>query len=314
VVEAARRARAWWRLGVEGVGVACAAAVLPAVTDAQLPFQALLDRPAPAPGLRETYGPAPQQWGELFVPQGRGPFAVVVLLHGGCWRAQYDLAYMRHAAAAVRDAGLAVWLPEFRRIGDPGGGWPGTFQDAAAATAHVTALAARYPLDTKRVVTAGHSAGGHLALWVASAAGGEAAAEIRPTTPPSVAGAVGIAAITDLAAYAAPSGCGSAVAPLLGGAPADVPARVAAASPVAMRPVGRVWLVTGALDATVPPAQAEAYRRAHPATTVQLAPDAGHFDVVAPWRPAWGPVLEALRTAAGMGASRAPSDAKPGGG
>jgi acetyl esterase/lipase len=278
--------------------------VVPAVTDAQLPFQALLDRPAPPSGLREPYGAAPQQWGELFLPRGQGPFAVVVLFHGGCWRAQFDLAYMRHAATALRDAGLAVWLPEFRRIGDTGGGWPGTFADAAAATDALAGLAARFPLDLTRVVASGHSAGGHLALWVASRPVSPAASrDIAPPMRVMPKAVVGLAAITDLARYSAPTGCGSAVAPLLGGAPAEVPERVVAASPVAMPGPAAVWLVTGAADATVPPAQAEAYLAAQGGTgtavTVTSVPMAGHFDVVAPWQPAWAPVLAAFQRAAG---------------
>ncbi len=260
---------------------------------------------APPPGERIAYGSGPQQFGELRLPDGAGPHPVVVLLHGGCWQNEYDLGYMAGAAEALRRAGLATWTPEYRRIGDAGGGWTGTFLDAAAATDHLRELARTRPLDLGRVVLAGHSAGGHLALWLAARRNLPAASPLRSADPLPVRGVVALAAIADLRAYAAGSGsCNAAVPQLLGGTPAQVPDRYAQASPPELLPLGvPVRLVQGSLDSTVPAAQATGFEAAARAAgddaRVVLVEGAGHFDVVAPFAPAWAAVERAILSLAG---------------
>ena len=118
-------------------------------------------------GEKFSYGEDPLQFGELYLPAGDGPFPVVVLIHGGCWLAEFDQAHLRSLAVAARDSGFAVWNVEYRRVGNPGGGWPGTFLDVAAGTDYLRELARQHPLDLEQVVPVGHSAGGHLALWLA---------------------------------------------------------------------------------------------------------------------------------------------------
>ena len=119
----------------------------------------------------EAYGPGADRFGELWRPAGDGPWPVVVLLHGGFWRAQRTLELMRPLAADLAGRGFAAWNLEYRRVGQPGGGWPGTCEDVAAGLDHLARLAGREPLDLDRLVVAGHSAGGHLALWSAARAG-----------------------------------------------------------------------------------------------------------------------------------------------
>ena len=116
---------------------------------------------------RITYGDDPSQFGDLFLPQGDGPHPVLFLLHGGCWRAPYGLEPVGQMARTLADAGLAVWSLEYRRLGN-GGGWPHTFLDVAHGADLLRELATTYPLDLTQVVVAGHSAGGHLALWSAA--------------------------------------------------------------------------------------------------------------------------------------------------
>jgi acetyl esterase/lipase len=266
-----------------------------------LTFDEVAATPAPPADHREAYGTGPQQFGELRLPKSRSRSPVVVLLHGGCWRAAYDLRHVAGMAAALADAGYAVWVPEYRRVGDDGGGWPGTFEDVGNAVDHVRALAAKYALDTARVMIAGHSAGGQLALWAGSRKRGEwRGASGAPNDPLSVAGVVSLAGITDLAAYASPSGCGSAVVPLMGGTQAQVPDRYRLVDPIQRAPLGvRARIVHGANDPIVPLSQSRELSARlqaageHPVVTE--VPGAGHFDVVAPQSSAWPRVLEAVR-------------------
>ena len=123
--------------------------------------------PDVASPVRITYGEQPQQFADLYLPADEATPPVVVLIHGGFWRAQYGLDLMVPLAEDLADAGYAVWNIEYRRVGQPGGGWPGTLDDVAAAVDELTAVTATHPLDLDRVAIVGHSAGGHLALWAA---------------------------------------------------------------------------------------------------------------------------------------------------
>ena len=144
-----------------------------------------------------AYGAEESQFVELWLPPGRQSAApVVVLVHGGCWLADYDIAHIRPLAAALAKNGFAVWAPEYRRVGESGGGWPGTFVDIANG---IDALATYDEplLDRERIVLAGHSAGGHLALW---AAGRERLAPDSPLyteSPARFSGVLGLAAFPD---------------------------------------------------------------------------------------------------------------------
>src|SRR5579872_5792979 len=128
----------------------------------------VLETAAPRADARLRYGPDPLHFGDLRLPGGTGPHPVVVMVHGGFWRARFNLEYAGHLCAALAALGIATWNVEYRRLGDTGGGWPGTLLDVAAAADHLRTLAAPYHLDLSRVVAMGHSAGGHLALWLAA--------------------------------------------------------------------------------------------------------------------------------------------------
>ena len=265
----------------------------------------IVAQPAPPPGERIAYGADSLQFGELWVPEGEEPFPLVVLIHGGCWQNAYGVDHVAPLAEALRGEGFATWAIEYRRLGDPGGGWPGTFADAAQALDHVHALARERPLDPGRVVLMGHSAGGHLALWLASRARWPDSGGFKPRGRVRVRGVVALAAIADLAAYGAGSGpCNASVGPLMGGPPGDVPERYAAGDPMRLLPPeAPVRLLHGAADPIVPPAQAEAYARAARAAggDARLVPvkDAGHFDLIAPFAPAWRTVLAQVREVSG---------------
>ncbi|MCH7743006.1 MAG: alpha/beta hydrolase, partial [Proteobacteria bacterium] len=124
------------------------------------------------PSSVEQYGRNNQQFGQLWLPAGMAEsIPLVVFIHGGCWLSDYDIAHTQALSTALSGQGYAVWSIEYRRVGNPGGGWPGTFQDIANAVDHVRGLAERYSLDLNRIALMGHSAGGHLALWAASRKG-----------------------------------------------------------------------------------------------------------------------------------------------
>jgi acetyl esterase/lipase len=257
--------------------------------------------PRPEPDLRLTYGDEQLNFGELRLPDGPGPFPVVMVIHGGCWLAEYDLGYMSGLADRMTGAGFATWSVEYRRVGDFGGGWPGTFADVAAAADALRVLAEDYPLDLERTAVLGHSAGGHLALWLAARPGLEATDPLRGADPLRFRGAVALAGITDLAAFSSRSGCGSAVPGLLGGDPADHPDRLARTSPIAMPASGiRELLLVGGRDPVVPVSQAERYAARRPDALVELVgiPCAGHFELIDPTHESWsevhGAVLSAL--------------------
>lgn len=251
--------------------------------DAPVPFSAVADtaRAAPAADVRITYGTTTPQFAELRVPRGAGPHPVVFLVHGGCWLNAYGVDHVVGVAESLRKNGVAVFAPEYRRVGDAGAGIPGSFDDVRTAFETLRALAARHALDLTRVVLMGHSAGGHLALWL----GSEPGVRVR--------GIVSLAGVTDLAPFVTPGGCGSAVSRLMGGSPEERREQYAAASPLSRPapPAGtRVILVTGDDDRIVPASQAEAYAAQFRGARV-VRVSGGHFDLVAPWTSAWTQVL-----------------------
>ena len=255
--------------------------------------------PQPEPDLRLAYGVDPLQFGELRLPEGEGLFPVVIVVHGGCWLAAYDLAYMSAFAEALTNVGMATWSIEYRRVGDAGGGWPGTFQDVADAADFLLEIAPEHDLDLNRVAAVGHSAGGHLALWLATRKWLDGDDPMRGETPLALNGVVALAGIPDLEDFAAPEGCGAAVSGLLGGEPHDVPDRLRRASPIAMVPFGvSQTLVIGELDSIVPRSQAESFagaaRQMGDPVAVKAILGAGHFELVDPTHAGFKIIREAV--------------------
>lgn len=245
--------------------------------------------PLPPPGKQIAYGSGPQQFGELRLPKGAGPFPVVVLVHGGCWMAEFDYHYMTRLAAWLAERGVATWTIEYRRIGNAGGGWPGTFLDVAQATDALRKIAKDAPLDLQRVYAAGHSAGGELALWLATRARLPQESPLYAADPLPIRGVLGMAAITDLQTYRVgpPESCHASVEQLLGGEPEKVPARYAATSPVQRLPLGVPQIfIQGEEDTIVDPASVRAYVelavKAGDRAEVLTVPEGGHFESSTP--------------------------------
>lgn len=254
--------------------------------------------PAAPADLRHAYGPHPDQFGDLYLPVTPGPHPVIILLHGGCWRERFGLGPLGPLNLALRGAGLAVWSLEYRRI-DGAGGWPATFQDVAAGADALRELAPRYGLDLGRVLAAGHSAGGHLALWLAARLRLPPGSPLASPDPLPLRGVVALAALADLAEGARRQLCGTAIAELLAAAP-DREAAYAQASPAALLPLGVPQRhIVGADDPIVPADYLRDYvgqaRAAGDDATLTVLPGAGHFEPVSPAGPAWDAVLAAVR-------------------
>jgi acetyl esterase/lipase len=247
----------------------------------------------------EAYGPGSDRFGELWRPTGAGPWPVAVLLHGGFWRWDRTLALMGPLAADLARRGFAVWNLEYRRVGQPGGGWPGTLEDVAAGLDHLTRLAARERLDLDRLVVAGHSAGGQLALWSAARPGLEAGAPgAGPRVVPGL--VVSLAGVCDLHAGARTGIGEGAVAAFLGAGPDQAPERYRLASPLSRLPLGVPQLLLhGDADPRVPVGQSRAYAAAASAAgdPVELLELAGidHMTVIDPTSAAWAEVVRQLR-------------------
>jgi acetyl esterase/lipase len=261
----------------------------------------ILNLSHPEPDARIPYGDDPLQYGELRLPPGSGPHPVAIVLHGGCWRARYDLSHTRSFSDALRREGMATWSLEYRRVGNEGGGWPGTFLDVAAGADHLRKLAPSQALDLARLVAVGHSAGGHLALWLAARLHLEGRSEIRGAPDPlPLSGVVSLAGVTDLRRAVRERVCDTMAAELLGGRPEETASRYAEASPIERLPLGVPQrLLTGALDDVVSPSFGEDYaeraRRTGDDATHRRIEGAGHFEVIAPATEAFRAVLEAIR-------------------
>ncbi|WP_411288372.1 alpha/beta hydrolase family protein [Phenylobacterium sp.] len=258
------------------------------------PLSAYMDQPRQAPDAVIAYGEAPSQVVELFLPKGRGTHPVVVLLHGGCYRQQ--LQGLPQTGGIARDLarrGFAVWNVEYRRLGEPGAGYPGTFHDVATAVDRIRQEAPRYRLDAARVIGLGHSAGGHLALWAAARHRLPVSSPLHVPDPLPIRAVVSLGGIGDIEAHGntIAGACGADTYPRMLGTEARKEP-YADTSPARLLPSGaRVVMIHGAYDHVMPPFTALAYvttvRKAGDRADVIAIPDAGHFDVVIPTTAAW---------------------------
>jgi acetyl esterase/lipase len=237
------------------------------------PGDDILGLSPPKADSRAAYGSDANQFVDLRLAKGKGPHALAITIHGGYWRAKYDLGYMGHLCAALTAKGVTTANLEYRRVGNAGGGWPGTFADVRAAYQFLVQNAQTYEFSGQPVVVLGHSAGAQLALCLAA-------------HEPGVNAVISLAGVLDLQRAYEMHLSNNAVVEFLGGTPAQAAERYREADPMKLSISAQQWLVHGSLDDVVPPAFSKDYliakaRIKEDVRLVQIA-GAGHFAVVDP--------------------------------
>lgn len=267
-----------------------------AINTPLLTWPDLTGRARPAPDATVSYGSDPYQKVDVWLPRGAGKHPVVLMVHGGCWQTSIaDRTLMNWIADDLRGRGIAVWNIDYRGVDRPGGGYPGTFADAAAAADALATNAAPYRLDTRRIVAVGHSAGGHLALWLAGRPRLPENSPLRTARPLKIAHVVSLGGLPDLEATAASpdNGCGTDVVARLTGPKAAKRADVFADTSVPrLLPIGVSQdLVNGENDRIIPmrlgTGYAEQATNAGDKVELHRIPATGHVELIAPESAAW---------------------------
>ena len=298
---------------------ACAVETPPATAPEPAPelmkWPALLTRERPQPSTTIRYGEDQMQLVDLWLPDGKGPHPTVIMVHGGCWQTEIaDRRIMNWIAEDLRRRGIAVWNIDYRGVDREGGGYPGTFQDVAAAADALRAHAPAHKLDISPLVAIGHSAGGHLALWLAARRSAKAAADnpLIPRGSPLLAAdpiridtAISLGGLQDLELAATPpgSGCGTEVIEKLVGPPTLSVRNVYADTSVPrLLPLGvRQVLINGMQDRIIPTHYATDYeakaKAAGERVKVRMIDRTGHVELIAPETEAWNAAVEEIEKA-----------------
>jgi acetyl esterase/lipase len=243
---------------------------------------AILMLPPPPYDARLDYGTDPNQFGDLRLPAGGSgavaPFPVVMNIHGGFWRAKYSLDHAGHLCAALTAKGVATWNLEYRRVGNPHGGWPGSFEDIRSGFRFIAQIAGKYKLNAQKVLVMGHSAGGQLALCLA---GHEA----------SLQQVVSLAGVVDLQQAYELHLSNDAVVDFVGGTPKAVPDHYREADPIELKIKATQWLIHGSEDEVVPPPFSRNYteqkrQKGEDVHYLEIS-TADHFDLIDPRSSAW---------------------------
>ncbi len=261
----------------------------------------LTERARPAADATIAYGDYAYQKIDVWLPKSAGLHPVVLMVHGGCWTTSIaDRTLMDWIADDLRKGGVAVWNIDYRGVDRPGGGYPGTFTDAAKAADQLAIDAAKYHLDLGRVVSVGHSAGGHIALWLAGRGKLPAGSPLRSAHPLPIAHVISLGGLPDLEATAASpdNGCGTEVISQLVGNPPHY----ADTSVPQLLPLGVPQdLVNGREDRIIPYRLAIDYvakaKAAGDRATLHTIPATGHVELIAPETAAWAETKRLIRAA-----------------
>lgn len=273
----------------------------------------LLNRTRPTGAVTIAYGGDPLQVGDLWLPAtpARTPVPVVLMVHGGCWQTDIaDRSIMDWIAADLAARGIAVWNIDYRGVDRPGGGYPGTFADVAAAVDHLRVIGPAHRLDTQRIVALGHSAGGHLALWAAARSRLPAASVLAGGDPVPLSAVIATGALPDIQAALAldNNSCTQSAMPALTGTASPTRPDVFADTSIPrLLPLGtRQILVSATQDRIAPPSLAAAYATHASAAgeTVERLTIAneGHVELIAPDTRAWEATVALLRRELGLAA------------
>ena len=276
-------------------------AAAPAAPERLMAWPDLLTRERPAPSATINYGSDQMQRVDLWLPAGKGPHPTVLMVHGGCWQTEIaDRRIMNWIAEDLRKRGIAVWNIDYRGVDREGGGYPGTFLDAAAAADALRVHAPRHNLDITPLVAVGHSAGGHLALWLAARPRLPASSPLRTASPLPIHKVVSLGGLPDLEEAARPpgSGCGTEVVQKLTGG------RFEDTSVPRLGPLGvDQVLINGLQDRIIPTAYAEGYaapmRAKGDKVEVRMIDRTGHVELIAPETAAWAATVEEIEAALG---------------
>ncbi|HEV2399027.1 MAG TPA: alpha/beta hydrolase [Candidatus Sulfotelmatobacter sp.] len=247
----------------------------------------VLSKPSPPYDLRVAYGRDPNQFIDLRFPISKNQhphFPVALNIHGGFWRSKYTLEHAGYLCAALTKSGMATANIEYRRVGNEGGGWPGTFEDIRSAYQFMIQNAQKHNLDPQKMVVMGHSAGGQLALCLAA-------------HEPSVKSVVSLAGVVDLQRAYELHLSNNAVVEFLGGTPTEVPDHYREADPMQLSiQNARQWLIHGSADQDVPTSFSRHYveQKSLKGTKegvhlVEIS-GAGHMDLIDPDSQAWNQV------------------------
>lgn len=264
---------------------------MPETPAALMTWPDLTGRPRPEPTTQIRWGGGPAEIADLWVPEGQGPHPVVFMVHGGCWQKSIaDRTLMNWMAEGLRQRGWAVWNIEYRGVDEPGGGYPGTFLDVGGAADELLVRAGALNLDTSRITGIGHSAGGHLVLWLAARSRLPEASELASRNPLRFKGVVVSGGLADLEAsrpVTLPSCLDQVYDRLTGPASTMRPDPLADTSPARLLPVGVPFVsVNGSDDRIAPPGLAEALtqkaRAAGDKASLIIVPATGHVELVTP--------------------------------
>lgn len=251
---------------------------------------------------RIAYGEGPSQWIDLFLPSRPGPCPLVVLIHGGCWGTVASADTVSANAAELAANGVITCSIEYRRVGEPGGGFPGMFMDVGRAVDHLRSIGPELGLDLTNVVVVGHSAGAHLALWLAARHRIPSDSVLYVPDPLRVRSVVAIAGPGDLRRHVALMGitcAGISTIDQVVGSPLTRPDPFADTSPRDLLPIGvRTVSITGHYDDNWPPYVSEQWCRAARAAGDDaeeiLLPYCAHFDVIDVGTEAWRAVRDVI--------------------
>lgn len=292
-----------WKSIVAISALTLAGACTPAQQEADVPEPAVTEpvkimtwadlaaRPQPTPSVEVKWGEGETDIADIWLPEGQGPHPVVVMVHGGCWQKSIaDRTLMNPMADALRNQGWAVWNIEYRGVDEPGGGYPGTYLDVGAAADELIERADAWNLDLGRVTGIGHSAGGHLVLWLAARSRLPDSSPLSVSNPLRFRGVVVSGGLADLEAsrpVTAPT-CLDAVYDQLTGLPSpERPDPLADTSPARLLPIGVPFVsVNGSEDRIAPPLLGDGLTRkaeaAGDSASLVVVPASGHVELVTP--------------------------------